>query len=260
MKMKSTIVGLIGATVISYYAVYTTANDKLIYLNLAGLIIVVGGTFCAGILTFGLQELVRIFTLMIKVFSKNTWEPVQVIESIIKISHETQNDKNFSKYLNDKKLHPFLSDGLRLVANEFNKDQVEKIMSSAMIERKKLLFHQVEIVKTLAKHPPAFGMIGTIIGLVAILENLGTEGGVGRMGPAMAVALITTLYGLFMANYLLIPMSDNLSHRLSYDLNVRKIIVKGLALLQEGHDPIFVQEMLLAYIPPGSRLSFDGKK
>jgi chemotaxis protein MotA len=252
--MKSSLLGVVLAIVLTVGAIFFTTTNYIIYLDLISISIVLGGTISASIITFGVSDLVQIFKVVIKVFFKPIESPLVSINQLITISSElNRNPAAINSLINDKKLHPFVIDGLKLIQNDFERAQIKTIMEASLNERKNHHQHQVEILKTLAKYPPAFGMIGTVIGLVAILQGLGSTAGVDTIGPNMAVALITTLYGLFIANYCFIPLSDNLLHRLEYMMRERKMIIKGILLIKEKEDPIFIQEMLGAHLLPVER-------
>lgn len=102
--------------------------------------------------------------------------------------------------------------------------------------------------KMVAKFPPAFGLMGTTIGLMALLRSLGGKQSIDNIGPGMAVALITTLYGLAIANFILIPISENLAKLTKDDLLARRIVVEGLMLIQEGKPTRFVEEKLKSFL------------
>ncbi len=124
-------------------------------------------------------------------------------------------------------------------------------------ERTAYYEESIDQLEVLGKYPPAFGMMGTIIGLIAVLKQLGADNGIETVGPNMAVALITTLYGIFIANYIIHPISDNLHSRSQKDLKVRRIIAEGILLLNKKEDPIYVREVLLGYLLPAERAKFE---
>jgi chemotaxis protein MotA len=110
--------------------------------------------------------------------------------------------------------------------------------------------------KTLAKFPPAFGMIGTTMGMIALLANLGGEDALKLIGPAMAVALITTLYGALLANLIFIPIAENLMNNSDEIYKKNEIVIEGVKLMLEKTNPIIVAEQLNSYLPPKERLDW----
>lgn len=97
---------------------------------------------------------------------------------------------------------------------------------------------------------PAMGMIGTLIGLVAMLQNLSDP---SSIGPAMAVAILTTLYGALVANLVAIPMSKKLAARSAEEIHAREVVIEGIMAIQSGDNPRIVEQRLLAFLPPSMR-------
>lgn len=255
--MKTSFIGFILAIVIMVAGVMFTTKNYFIYLNYMSIIIVLGGTVAASIITFGIKDLFKIINVVARTFYKSFYTPEHAIKDLIEVSVKVQkNPSSINSIISEGKVHPFFIDGLKLIQNDFERSQIKQIMESSLKERRNHHLHHVEIMKALAKYPPAFGMIGTVLGLVAILQELGAKAGVDTIGPNMAVALITTLYGLFFANYFFIPISDNLLHRLDAMMTVRKLIIKGLLLINDKEDPVFMQEMLNAHLLPADREDF----
>jgi chemotaxis protein MotA len=104
------------------------------------------------------------------------------------------------------------------------------------------------------KYAPAFGMIGTLIGLIVMLKNLDNP---DMIGPGMAVALLTTLYGAVVSNFLFLPMSDKLSQRSAEEILLKTIVIKGVMSIQSGDNPRIVEQKLKTFLPPSMRGEAD---
>jgi chemotaxis protein MotA len=113
-------------------------------------------------------------------------------------------------------------------------------------------------IKNIGKFPPAMGMMGTTIGMIVLLSNLGGADAMKMMGPAMSVCLITTLYGTVMANFLILPVADNLVDSSREIFLKNQIIVAGMKLLKQKTNPVVVAEKLNSFLHPNERL--DWKK
>jgi chemotaxis protein MotA len=251
--VNTNVIGLLLSVAIAVWAVLTSAKSPAIYMNLAGLVLVVGGTFTVALFAYKVSELKNIVYVALKIFMKDSLSHQAVIRQLIAISKSnTPKGQYFAKF--SRSAHPFISDGLRLIDNDFSKDDIEEIMTSMILERKMEFTREIEIVNTLAKYPPAFGMVGTVLGLVAMLDSITTSSNAATIGPSMAIALATTFYGLVMANYILSPFADNLSNRLKTDMAMRRIVMKGILLIKVGQDPIFVEESLNAHVLPHLRV------
>jgi chemotaxis protein MotA len=253
--MRSTFIGLLIAPVIIYYALTESIPNMFILFNIIGLLVVAGGTFSAGVMTYGLKELLTLAKISLKVFIKPEEKNEKNIAAIIRVSSFLEKNPDTISTFQGQDIHPFLKDGLRLIENGFSDEQIDEIMNNDVEKRYQRQMAEVELLKTIAKYPPAFGMIGTVIGLIGLLTTLSSEVQVGNnmLGPSMAIALLTTLYGLIFSNYFLVPLSDNLLHRLYYDINLRKMIVEGVILIQQKKDPVFIREYLIVNIKPDKR-------
>ena len=113
------------------------------------------------------------------------------------------------------------------------------------------------VFDTLAEFAPSYGMIGTLVGLIAMLGNLAD---VSSLGPNMAVALITTMYGSMMANMFGIPIGKKLAARSAQEVVAMELMVEGILAIQAGENPRIVEEKLKVYLPPRLRSSFDKKE
>jgi chemotaxis protein MotA len=107
--------------------------------------------------------------------------------------------------------------------------------------------------KIIGKFPPAFGLVGTTLGMIVLLQGLGSPDAFDRIGPAMSIALVATFYGLIFANVFLIPIGENLTRASEDDLLMRRIVVDGVRLLKEQKHPLLVEEYLKSYLAPSER-------
>ncbi len=252
--MKSSFLGLILGVGIISYAVFNTGNDSAIFMNWISILIVFGGTFSVALITYGLKNTFKIFSLYFKVFKTSSYTKLAAIEEVVNTSKALYNNHGgISNHVKNETLHPFFGDGLRLVHNKFDRPKLKKILSTMVHETQHHHENQVEQLNVIAKYPPAFGMMGTIIGLVAVLNQIADAAEIANIGPSMAVALITTLYGIFLANYIIQPIGDNFLAKSYSDIKTRTIIAEGVLLISQNEDPVYVREMLLGYLMPGER-------
>jgi chemotaxis protein MotA len=255
--LNSQILGLILGFVTVFVSIKATDQAGGIFFNELSILIVFGGTFSASILTFGIGKLRNLFSSIVKIFFRRQRDIQEVIAELVEISNKKNQGHSISKLISERAdYHPFIIDGLRLLENDLEEDKIKAILEISLIERKNNFLHDVEILRTLAKYPPAFGMIGTVIGLVAVLQGLGSSTEITSIGPSMAIALITTLYGLFLSNIFFTPLGDNLLQRLNHSTNIRKMIIRGVLLLKEGQDSIYLQEVLNAHLLPEKRKGY----
>ncbi|MCT4640887.1 MAG: MotA/TolQ/ExbB proton channel family protein [Bacteriovoracaceae bacterium] len=251
--MKSSILGLIAGIIIVSYAVSRTTDDILEYINFVSILIVFGGTVSAAIITHGFRKIIRIFLMFFKAFKTHKYDNVKIVKELVRISEDLSQGKEIDSILKQDSCHPYTRDGLRLISNKLSDDKIVKISKTMLKERQMHYKDTISQLEVLAKYPPAFGMMGTIIGLIAVMKNMSADAGLDAVGPSMAVALITTLYGIFIANYIISPIGDNLNSGSKRDLKIRRIISEGILLLNKKENPVFVREVLMGYLLPLER-------
>ena len=146
--------------------------------------------------------------------------------------------------------HP-VSDGCELILGGTKINEIESFMDNNAVYRELREREDVNVMKTLGTYSPAFGMIGTLIGLIFMLAGMGSGG--GDIGGAMAVALITTLYGAFFANFLFLPFADKLKGKNEAKKVEDAMIKAGVLLIAQKKHPLEIRDALNAYLPPAQR-------
>lgn len=257
--MISAILGLATAILITAYACFITAKDTGIFLDKLGILIVLGGTISATAVTFNLQQVRFLLWNVFRVFRRENYFPGRIVAQLVTLAHKYHKSPKSAFAMKDQVIHPFIADGLRLLENDFDEETIERIMVCSITERKNAHLAHVDVLRALAKYPPAFGMIGTVIGLVALLQGLNSDGGLERLGPNMAVALVTTLYGLLISNFVLIPVSENLFHKIKKDVQIRRIVLDGILMLRRNEDPVAIEEYLNAFLHPSNRTTTSSR-
>jgi chemotaxis protein MotA len=244
----ATIIGLLGATVIILAAIFL-GGDPLMFLDLPSVLIVLGGTAFVVMSKFGLHEFAAAFKIAGKAFLFRLDEPAGLIERIVELAGRARRSGLLS--LEEQQVsNRFLSDGLRLLVDGHDAEVVKATLSkdrSLTMDR-----HEwgQRIFIAMADVGPAMGMIGTLVGLVQMLANMDDP---KSIGPAMAVALLTTLYGSLLANVVCMPIADKLKLRGSQEALQRALIVDGLLAIQAGQNPRVIEAMLQRYLPEGKR-------
>jgi chemotaxis protein MotA len=258
--MRSNIVGLVLGIVIIGLSVTQTSQNHLEYFDILSLLIVVGGTFSVSIMTNGFIGTVKPCLLFFRVVTSNKYNNVEVTRELLEISTKYHFGNLEIETIPPNTYHPFIMDGLKLLHNKFEQEKIRAIMTNMMSQRSEYNEKMVERIELISKYPPAFGMAGTIIGLVAVLKRINSPDSMSSIGPSMAVALLTTLYGILLSSYFFQPVADNLRGRGLKDIKVHQIITDGMTLICEGHDPVYVREALLSFLTQEERkkISQDG--
>jgi len=213
-------------------------------------IIIFGGSFAATLIRFPLSSIFHGLPLGAKfVFSMRRISQRELVDEIAGLAEiaRKQGPMGLEKIEIDD---PFLAKGIRFVADgydtEFIRDNLER-------DRDNFLCHLDEgqkIYRAIGDCAPAFGMIGTLIGMVQMFANMTDP---SKLGPFMATALLATLYGAVVANILTLPIADKLHLKLADEEINRTLIIDGILMIRESKSPTLVREMLIAYLPEKHR-------
>ena len=249
----ATIVGIIGAFGIVVYSMIL-GGDLSMFINVPSLLIVVVGSSFAVMAKYELGQFLGAMKVAGKAFSFKLVKPEALIGEIVEMAGEARKGGILSlegKETSDE----FLSRGIQLLVDGHDPDVVKKLMSNEMKKASERHDVGVSIFKNIGDTGPAMGMIGTLIGLVAMLANMSDP---KSIGPAMAVALLTTLYGAMLATMLSLPISDKLALRKDEEDVLKAMIIDALLAIQEGQNPRVIETMLQAYVAEGKRVSSEG--
>jgi len=231
-----------------------TQTSIMTFVDVPSMAIVAGGTVAAALVSFPLGQVLKIMVVVRKAFFNKPSDPVQHVVTLVKLAEIARRDGILSleSHLADGQYDEFLARGLRMaidgqdpgVIEAALEQEVETIMDRH--GRGKALFDAI------GKYAPAFGMIGTVIGLVIMLQNMEDA---SSLGPAMAVALITTFYGALMANLFAIPLADKLAVRSDQEVASKLLVIRGVMSIQAGDNPRIVQQKLMAFLDAKQRLA-----
>ncbi|MES9858408.1 MAG: flagellar motor protein PomA [Sedimenticola sp.] len=248
----ATIVGLLGGFGIIIGAI-ASGGDVMLFVNVPSLLIVVGGTFMVTLMQVTLKDFLGSFAIGLKGFLYKTDDPSQLIEEAVQLADVAR--KNGLLALEGQEIsNPFLKQGIGLCVDGHDPGLVQKMLGkdiSLTIER-----HAVgqTMFKNMAIMAPAMGMIGTLIGLVQMLANMSDP---ASIGPAMAVALLTTLYGAVIANAFAQPLADKLARSCALEKTNKSLILETISGIQEGMNPRVLEQLLSTYLPSGKRPTGD---
>ncbi|ABR48866.1 MotA/TolQ/ExbB proton channel [Alkaliphilus metalliredigens QYMF] len=248
----ATIIGIIVG--LGFVVMGITADGDIAgFLQLSSMLIVFGGTFSATLVAYPLQQVLDTIKIVSKAFSNNKVDPGSIIKSIIELANVARKEgllalEEAAEGINED----FLQKGVMLIVDGTDPELVRNLLETelAFIEER----HQggqglLEMMGALA---PAFGMVGTLIGLINLLRDLDDP---ASIGPNMSVALLTTFYGALMANLIFIPLANKLKLRSREEILRKEIMVEGLLSIQAGENPRIIEEKLKAFLPPKLRQS-----
>lgn len=249
------LIGFLSAGVVVFFAIHGAAKDPKLFMDPHALIIVLGGTTTVALITFSFKRLSGGLKVVLKkTLGGERNDYLGTIKEIVTIADAYRQDPKKAAALITKSTHPFLSDGVKmLVEFGFTGEELDNILSNALRGKKRRDQEESKVWHTISRFPPAFGLLGATLGMIALLQTLGEPGAQDRIGPAMAVALVATFYGLVFANLVFIPIAEKLAEVSSGDLVLRSIIKEGVLLIGEKKHPSYIEEYLKSFLSPSQR-------
>ncbi len=251
----ATLLGLVSGFGVIIGAI-AVGGSLMLFINAPAVIIVVGGTTAATLIKFPLKTFLSAFKVAMRAFRSKADDPNKLIREALKLSQVAR--KSGLLALENQKIgNPFLKQGIQLAVDGNPPEFVRKALNQDIdlaIERHETGQH---IFRAIGESAPAMGMIGTLIGLVQMLSNMDDP---KQIGPAMAVALLTTLYGAIIANAFALPIAEKLSLRSKEERLNKSLIIETITAIQEGLNPRVMETLLKTYLPDGKRAIATAKK
>lgn len=232
-------------------------GEPLAFVDLPSILITVGGTLGAVIMANPMGRIKNIGKVAKIAFFSQTPDMVSMVQTIVSFAEKARREGLLALEADAGELDDeFLSKSIQLVVDGTDPELVKAILDTEISVLEERHAANKGMFDTMGELFPAFGMLGTLIGLVTMLKNLDDP---GSLGPGMAVALITTFYGSFMANLVALPISAKLATRSSEETVVRELMVEGVLAIQAGENPRIVEEKLKVFLPPDQRRELEEK-
>ena len=217
-----------------------------LFWNLPSVMIVVGGTIASTMIAFPLADILSIVKVTMKVFMFKIEKPADIIANLVEISNKARKGGLLSIEGDiQTTIDPYLAKALQMTVDGVKTGDIAAIMQKKMLLIKKEHKTGFSIYSTMGGFAPAFGMVGTLIGLVQMLANLDDP---STIGPKMAVAMITTFYGSIMANLFFLPMAKKLETRSGEEITNMTIIYEGVISIRDGEHPRLMEDKLNVYL------------
>jgi len=219
------------------------------FIDVPSILIVVGGTIAVTFVMFPMGRVLGAVKVMLKAFFGSAPDPKELIKNIVDLANLARKESlvALEKANVDD---PFLKKGVLLVADGTEEELVRSVLETEIAFMKQRHSTGQEIFKSMGDMAPAFGMIGTLIGLVQMLQKLDDP---SSIGPAMAVALLTTFYGAVLANVLFIPIAKKLEQKSAEEVLFMEIALEGIISILKGENPRITQDKLEAFLAPALR-------
>ena len=227
-------------------------------LNLSAAFIVFGGTLSAALVSFPPQVVFRLPSLFVKAMTATSDGGPELVALFLRLAEKARRQgllalEDEAAQIEDE----FLNKGIMLVVDGTDPEVVRTVLeidSAVLAERHK---NGYELLEAMGGYSPTMGIIGTVMGLVSVLSDLSD---VSKLGPAIAVAFIATLYGVGAANLVWLPLGSKLKRKSEQELGVREMMLEGILSIQAGDNPRIVQDKLAGYLAPGMRPQEDAAR
>jgi chemotaxis protein MotA len=253
---KATIIGfLVGfACVLAAITMHGSLGD---FIDVPGMLVCFGGTFAAAMVAFPLKKITSLPGTLIHIFKVKVPEPKDEIARFSDYATIVRREGLLGLEAKIANItDPFLKRGLEMVIDNAPREKIEETLSieiSCLHERHST---SKKIFENMGAMAPAFGMIGTLIGLIQMLGSLDDP---SKIGAGMAVAMVTTFYGAFLSNMVFLPIATKLETRSKEELAVRELMLHGLLGLLDGESPRGMEAKLKSYLAPKSRDKKEGE-
>lgn len=255
----TSIIGLLMSFGVLIVGLYGSSPNIMVFWDGISVFIVLGGTIAATSVSFRLERILFLLKIFIsRVLKADGKQNQEVVGELIRLADafKKKDQTKIDKIINDTK-HPFLKESVELIRDGFlHNDKIIEILEKRTDNIFSSYMGDANKFKTIGKYPPAFGMMGTTIGMIVLLGNLGGADAAKTIGPAMAICLITTLYGVAVSNLLILPVAENLNMHARDIKHRNEIICEGLKLIMKGENPVIIAEELNSFFLPGERVNW----
>lgn len=247
---RQNILGILLCSIVFITGFLIKGNVSL-YFNLAGFMIVVGGSTAAALLSFRFNQLIIVGKVVRASYSHRIKSELEIVEILIDLVIKSriegilslQEDENETSIL-------FLRRGLGCLVDNYDQNQIRDILNTEMYFFKLRREDSERVLRTIGDFLPAFGIIGSVVGLIAMLAGIGDTSVILQTVP---VALTSTLYGLILSNFFFVPFAANIRERTNQELLLQKIIMEGIVAIDSEVNPTVLKTKLLSFLTPSER-------
>lgn len=248
-----TFIGFIIGTSLVAFGILTGKAPVDIFLNWQGLAIVLGGTVASTFVSYPLREVLLAFRSYFVIFMTGSHDYVGAVNKMVQAIRSFQRDgmEALQRETQPLKKLWIFQDGVQMMASGYGKEESNSILEDQIRWQMSREMKQHQLFGTMAKIAPAFGMIGTLIGLINMLITLQSQP--GEVGMGLAVALTTTFYGLILSNIIFAPISEKIKERAENNLLIETMQLESVMMMYENRNYIYARDKLSAYLNAGSR-------
>ena len=258
-----TLIGLLAGISIIILGILSAGGEIAWFWNFNSILIVLGGTFAATMVNLPLKAVTNIFNILKNVFRAEDYDYTGIIEEVVNKATKARKDGLLSLEADLSGMKDgFFKNGIELAINEKDTKRLRTFLNLEMNNIQSRHIAGQELFLYMASYAPAFGMLGTVLGLIIMMMNFTTGGADIDLGAdysvadrfsellrGMGLALITTFYGVFMANMIFLPIGGKLKRRSENEMMLKNIVVEGIISIHAREHPILIREKLMTFVP-----------
>ncbi|MFA9398586.1 MAG: motility protein A [Clostridiaceae bacterium] len=253
----TTIIGVLAGFGMIFFGISSGGGAIILFLNFPSFIITVGGSFCSLLVNYPIENIKLIPTIFKKSTENLNYSKEDIISQFTEISKKARKDGLLSLEDDiDDIDDEFFKKGLQMVVDGIEPETIKEILELETDEMDRRHEDGAGIFRAWGAYAPAFGMIGTLIGLIIMLANLDDS---SAIASGMAAALVTTFYGSVMANIFFNPIAAKLSLKNGKELEIREMVLEGILSIQAGVNPRIIEDKLISYLSPKERILYNNK-
>ena len=244
----STLIGILASTVLLGVVIFYTSVDPSLFLDIPSILIVLVGTMAATFISYPLSEVVRIFGLIGTVMRNEKLYTQYDLDELINISRLwASGDIRAVENALEQVANPFLKTGVQLVIDMTPEEEILELLQWRISRMRAREHAEAQLFRVMASYAPAFGMIGTLVGLVNLMFLLG-DGDIALIGQQMALALMTTFYGVLFSNLVFKPVAVKLERRTEQRLVLMNMVLQGVSMMSQKRGPAMMRETLNSFM------------
>lgn len=253
-------IGITLGFIMIIFAVISSGNSNSLtsFLDVPSIFIVIGGVIGSMLINFNFNQIKLTGSVIKEAFNKTDEQLPELIQLFIRLSERARREgilalENELEDVDD----PFIKKGILLAVDGIEPEVITDILNAEITAIEERHYKGRVLIEKAGEYSPAWGMIGTLIGLILMLNQLSDP---ATLGPAMAVALITTLYGTVLANLVFLPMASKLEGKTEEEVFLKQIIIEGIIGVQSGQNPRILEEKLSAFISNDAKAKHEAKQ
>ena len=224
------------------------------FYDFPSIVITIGGSLCAMMINYPMKDFKKLFVVLKQSFLEQIMDNEAIVSTFTNLSKKARKDGLLSLEDEISDIDDYyLKKGLQMVVDGIEPETIRDIMELEIEEMEQRHTVGIDMLKAWGGYAPAFGMIGTLLGLIQMLANLTDS---SQIASGMAVAIVTTFYGAVLANLIFNPMAAKLSTKTVKESSTREMMLEGILSIQSGVNPRIIEDKLLCYLSPKERIVY----